>query len=100
MIWLLTILTFAVTFSMGGLLLYVLAPGRVDIGGRLARLSGAAVPADDTKFVNKQKEKMRSSIANLGKLLPASSTQGVSRQKLLIIRAGYRDPDTILIIRG
>jgi tight adherence protein C len=43
---------------------------------------------------------MRTTLADLGKILPASSAQGVSRDKLLIIRAGYRDPDAILTIRG
>jgi len=43
---------------------------------------------------------MRAKLADLGKMLPAPSTQKVSRDKLLIIRAGYRDPDAILTIRG
>lgn len=99
-IWLVTILTFAVTLGIGVLILYALTPGRVDIVGRLGRFSGVPVVADDAKFVSRQTERMRASIANIGKILPAPSTKGISREKLLIIRAGYRDPETILTIRG
>lgn len=100
MIWLLTLLTFVVTLIVVTALLYALFPGRIDIIGRLSRISGVGVPQKEPKFVEKQAEKMRSTLADLGKILPASSTQGVSRDKLLIIRAGYRDPDAILTIRG
>ena len=100
MIWLLTILTFAVTLIVVTVLLYALSPGRVDIIGRLSRISGIAVTREEPKFVEKQTEKIRTTLADLGKVLPAPSTQGVSRDKLLIIRAGYRDPDAILTIRG
>lgn len=100
MIWLLTFLTFAVTLIIGAIVLYALAPGGVDVAARLSRVSGIAVPVPETKFVQKQTEKVRDKLAGLGKILPAQSTQGASRQKLLIIRAGYRDPDTILALRG
>jgi tight adherence protein C len=100
MIWLLTLLTFVVTLIVVTALLYALSPGKVDIIWRLSRMSGIAVPQEEPKFVKKQAEKMRSRLADLGKILPGSSTQGVSRDKLLIIRAGYRDPDAILTIRG
>ena len=100
MIWLLTSLTFAVTLLVVVILLYVLSPGRVDIIGRLSRISGIAVTREEPKFVEKQTEKVRTTLADLGKILPAPSTQGVSRDKLLIVRAGYRDPDAILTIRG
>jgi len=100
MIWLLTSLTFVVTLTVITVLLYALSPGRVDIIGRLSRISGVAVTREEPKFVEKQAEKMRTTLADLGKILPAPSTSGGSRDKLLIIRAGYRNPDTILMIRG
>lgn len=100
MIWLLTSLTFVVTLTVITVLFYALSPGRVDIIGRLSRISGIPVTREEPKFVEKQAEKMRSTLADLGKILPAPSTQRVSRDKLLIIRAGYRNPDTILTIRG
>jgi len=100
MIWLLTSLTFVVTLIVITVVFYALSPGRVDIIGRLSRISGGAVTREEPKFAEKQAEKMRTTLADLGKILPAPSTQGDSRDKLLIIRAGYRNPDTILTIRG
>lgn len=100
MIWLLTSLTFVVTATVITVLFYALSPGRVDIIGRLSRISGIPVTREEPKFVEKQAEKMRATLADLGKILPAPSTKGSSRDKLLIIRAGYRNPDTILTIRG
>jgi len=100
MIWLLTSLTFVVTLIVITVVFYALSPGRVDIIGRLSRISGVAVTREEPKFAEKQAEKMRTTLADLGKILPAPSTQGDSRDKLLIIRAGYRNPDTILTIRG
>lgn len=100
MIWLLTSLTFVVTATVITVLFYALSPGRVDIIGRLSRISGIPVTREEPKFVEKQAEKMRSTLADLGKILPAPSAKGSSRDKLLIVRAGYRNPDTILTIRG
>ena len=100
MIWLLTSLTFVVTLTVISVLVYALSPGRVDIIGRLSRISGVAVTREEPKFVEKQAEKMRTTLADLGKILPAPSTKKGSRDTLLIIRAGYRNPDTILTIRG
>jgi tight adherence protein C len=100
MILLLTTLTFVVTLAIAGILFYALTPGKADIIGRLARISGVAVPDDEPKFAQKQAEKVRDKLADLGKILPAPSTKGASKEKLLMIRAGYRDPQAILTIRG
>jgi tight adherence protein C len=79
---------------------YGLAPRKADIAGRLAQISGVAAPVDETKFAQKQADKVRETLVDLGKILPAQSTQSTSKNKLLIIRAGYRNPDAILMIRG
>jgi tight adherence protein C len=100
MILLLTTLTFIVTLAVAGMLFYALTPGRADIIGRLARISGVAVPDEEPKFAQKQAEKVRDKLADLGKIFPTPSTQGASKEKLLMIRAGYRDPQAILTIRG
>jgi tight adherence protein C len=89
-----------VTLIVVMILLYALSPGRVDIIGRLSRISGFTVSQKEPKFVEKQAEKMRNTLADLGKILPAPSTKGASRDTLLMIRAGYRSPDAILTIRG
>ncbi len=100
MIWLVTILTFLVTLAVLLLLLFTLLPEQVDVAGRLSRMLGRAVPVDESTFDDKQKQRMANTIAGLGKILPAPSTQGMSKDKLLIVRAGFRDPDTIMVIRG
>lgn len=100
MLILLTTLTFVVTLGVAGVLVYALTPGKVDIRSRLARISGLAGAAEEPKFAQKQADKVRSTLTDLGKALPAQSTKGASRQQLLIIRAGFRDPDAILMIRG
>jgi tight adherence protein C len=100
MIWVLTSLTFLVTLAVAMILLYGLTPGKADIISRLGRVSGVAVPVEESKFGQKQAAKMRDTLADLGKMLPAPSTRGASKEKLLMIRAGFRNPQTILIIRG
>jgi len=100
MIWLITILTFLVTLAVLILVLVSLSPGQVDVAGRLSRTLGVAGAVDETTFVDRQKQNLSSTIAGLGKILPAPSTQGMSKDKLLIIRAGFRDPEAIMVIRG
>jgi tight adherence protein C len=100
MIWLLTSLTFIVTLAVVMIVLYGLTPGKADIVGRLGRISGIGVQVEEPKFGQKQADRMRNRLADLGKILPAPSTKGASKEQLLMIRAGYRDPQSILIIRG
>lgn len=100
MIWVLTTLTFVITLAIVMIVLYGFTPGKADIIGRLGRISGIAVPVEEPKFAQKHAEMMRDKLADLGKILPAPSTKGASREKLLMIRAGYRDPQAILTIRG
>lgn len=100
MIVLLTTLTFLATLAVVGILFYALTPGKTDIMGRLARISGVVVSEEEPKFAQKQAEKVRHKLADLGKILPAPSTQGASKEQLLMVRAGYRDSQAILTIRG
>lgn len=100
MILLLTTLTFLITLAIAGILLFAFTPVKTDIAGRLASIAGGTISSDEPKFAQKQTEKLRSTLVDLGKILPNSSLDGVSREKLLMIRAGYRDPEAILIIRG
>jgi tight adherence protein C len=100
MIWLISALTFLVTVAVVMVLVYGLTQGKADIVGRLAQISTVPGTVDETKFVQKQTEKVREKLTDLGKMLPAQSTQSASKDNLLIIRAGYRNPDAILMIRG
>lgn len=101
MIWALTILTFLATAGVVVALVYAFSPGEVSVASRLARLTGIAAPAqEETKFAERQKERVRDTLANVGKLLPEASAEKTSRTQLLMIRAGYRSSEALLAMRG
>jgi tight adherence protein C len=101
MIWILTILTFLATGGVVVALVYAFSPAEVSVATRLARLAGIAVPAqDEPKFADRQKERVRDTLANVGKILPAPSTDKAKRTQLLMIRAGYRSPEALMAMRG
>jgi tight adherence protein C len=54
----------------------------------------------EPKFADRQKERVRDTLANVGKLLPSATTEKASRTQLLMIRAGYRSPEALLAMRG
>ena len=92
MIWILTILTFLATGGVVVALVYAFSPADVSVATRLARLAGIAGPAqDEPKFADRQKERVRDTLANVGKILPAPSTDKANRTQLLMIRAGLGD---------
>src|SRR6266446_8730626 len=101
MIWILTVFTFIATAGIVVALVYAFSPGQVSIATRLARLAGVAGPVpDEPKFAERQKERVRDTLANVGKMLPAPTTDKATRTKLLMIRAGYRSPEALLAMRG
>jgi tight adherence protein C len=101
MIWLLTLLTFVATMGVVVALFYAFSPGEISIASRLARIAGLAGPApEEVKFADRQKERMRDTLANVGKLLPAPSTEKATRTQLLMIRAGYRSGEALMAMRG
>jgi tight adherence protein C len=102
MIWLLTILTFVATVGVIVLLVYALTPGEVSIATRLARIAGVSAPAqEEQKFADRQKERVRDTLANVGKLFPAApATAKASRVQKMMIRAGYRSPEALMAMRG
>jgi tight adherence protein C len=101
MIWALTILTFLATAGVVVALVYAFTPGEVSIATRLARLAGVTGPAqDEAKFAVRQKERVRDTLANVGKMLPAPATDKATRTQLLMIRAGYRSAEALLAMRG
>ena len=101
MIWILTVFTFIATAGIVVALVYAFSPGEVSIATRLAHLAGIAGPvADEPKFAERQKERVRDTLANVGKMLPAPTTDKATRTQLLMIRAGYRSPEALLAMRG
>src|SRR5205809_113639 len=101
MIWILTILTFIASAGVVVALVYAFSPGEVSIATRLGRLAGIVGPVqDEPKFAERQKERVRDTLANVGKMLPAPSTDKATRTQLLMIRAGYRSTEALLAMRG
>jgi tight adherence protein C len=101
MIWILTAFTFIATAGVVVALVYAFSPGQASIASRLARLAGVTGPVqDEVKFAERQKERVRDTFANVGKLLPVPATDKATRTQLLMIRAGYRSSEASLAMRG
>jgi tight adherence protein C len=96
--WTVATVTFIATVIIMGALAYAFIPGEYGVAGRLSRLLGAGAPVRDTGFKEKQKERVQHSLATLGTLV--SSKTPTSRSQLMMIRAGFRRPETIQAING
>ncbi len=99
MVWAVTAITFLATAAILGALLYAFLPGQLGVAGRLSHLLHTAAPVRETGFSEKQKERVRDTLASVGQLLPAASGKA-SYSQLLMLRAGYRSPNAILAMRG
>ena len=101
MIWILTILTFLATAGVVVAIVYAFSPAEVSVATRLARLAGIAGPAkEEPKFADRQKERVRDTLATVGKMMPTPGTEKASRTQLLMFRAGYRSSEALLAMRG
>ena len=101
MIWILTILTFLATAGVVVAIVYAFSPAEVSVATRLARLAGIAGPAkEEAKFADRQKERVRDTLATVGKMMPTPGTEKASRTQLLMFRAGYRSSEALLAMRG
>ncbi|HKS68472.1 MAG TPA: type II secretion system F family protein [Candidatus Acidoferrales bacterium] len=99
MVWEITAITFLASVAVIGALLFAFMPGEIGIGNRLSRLLNTAAPVEETGFAQRQKEKMRDTLASIGTVLP-SGAGSQSKSQLLMQRAGYRNPSALLAMRG
>jgi tight adherence protein C len=97
MIWALTIGTFLATVAVCIFLYYAFTSGEPGIVRRLSQLAETPGTEQREAFAEKQKERVQEALASVGKLVPGGTA---SRAELMIIRAGYRNPNVIMIIRG
>jgi tight adherence protein C len=82
-------------------IVYAFSPAEVSVATRLARLAGIAGPAkEEPKFADRQKERVRDTLATVGKMMPTPGTEKASRTQLLMFRAGYRSSEALLAMRG
>ena len=97
MIWLVTLGTFLATVTVCVSLFYAFTSGESGIARRLAELAGTPSTEVREAFTEKQKKRMEEMLVSVGKLVPGGTA---SRSQLMIVRAGYRNPNVILTIRG
>jgi len=101
MIWALTILTFLATAGVVVAIVYAFSPAEVSVATRLARLAGIAGPEkEEAKFADRQKERVRDTLATVGKMMPTQGAKKASSTQLLMYRAGYRSSEALLAMRG
>jgi len=98
MSWGIATITFIATATIVLALFYALVPGDA-MAGRLSRLINPTVPVQDESFADKQKVWVRNSLASLGEIVPGEAKQA-PRSELLMARAGYRNPEALMAIRG
>jgi tight adherence protein C len=99
MVWGITAATFLGTVAILTALFYAFAPNQLGIGQRLSRLANASAPAYEARFADRQKERVRDTLAGLGKLMPGDPAMK-PRGQLLMVRAGYRSQQAVLAMRG
>jgi tight adherence protein C len=90
--------TFIAAVAIMGALVYALAPGEFGIAGRLSRLLNVAAPVREADFKEKQRERVRETLASVGTLV--SSKTPSSRSQLMMVRAGFRKAEVMQAING
>lgn len=96
------VFTFLATMVVCGVLVYAIAQGGSgEIADRLSRLwhFGGTSKKLEPSFPEKQKQRAERALAKVGNIVPPS-TQAVSRSQQILIRAGYRSPQAVLVLRG
>ena len=97
MIWALTFGTFLATMAAFGFLYYGFSSGAPGISKRLSDLAVDPDARRQEGFTERQKQRVQETLEQVGKLVPAKTA---SRSQLMMVRAGYRKPNTIMIVRG
>jgi tight adherence protein C len=101
MLWAVTMITFVATVAVLAALLYALAPGGMGIAERFSRLvQPPPQQARETSFADKQKERVRDSLAAVGSLVSSSAAPAGSKAQLPMVRAGYRSASAMLAMQG
>lgn len=96
--WTIATVTFLATAAVLGALVFAFFPGELGIAGRLERFLNVAAPAREAEFAEKQRERVRSTLASVGKVISPRTVS--SRSQLMMLRAGFRRPDVIMAING
>ncbi|HUZ45097.1 MAG TPA: type II secretion system F family protein [Terriglobia bacterium] len=99
MIWLATGLTFLAVLVIAGALVYAFSPVEMPIADRLSRLWQPLSTKKKATFREKQTQTAARVLSDVGKILP-TSTSNLSHTQRLLVRAGYRRPESVMAMRG
>jgi tight adherence protein C len=101
MLWMVTTITFLATVAVLTALFYALVPGEIGIAERLSRLIQPPRQRQvrDASFSDKQKERMRDTLAAVGELVTSGTVMSLKDQ-LPMVRAGYRTASAVSAMRG
>ena len=80
-------------------LVYAFSAGNLPTAERLTRLWQPASTITQTGFREKQKQKVRQVLGDVGKLVPVSAKQAPHTQRLMA-RAGFRRPEAVMAMQG
>ena len=102
MLWVVTTITFIATVAVLTALFYALVPGEIGIAERLSRLiqPPRQQQVRDTSFSDKQKERVRDTLAAVGGLVTSGTAAMGSKDQLPMVRAGYRTASAMSAMRG
>jgi tight adherence protein C len=102
MLWVVTTITFIATVAVLTALFYALVPGEIGIAERLSRLiqPPRQQQVRDTSFSDKQKERVRDTLAAVGGLVTSGTAATGSKAQLPMVRAGYRNASAMSAMRG
>jgi tight adherence protein C len=101
MLWAVTTITFLATVTVLTALIYALAPGGIGIAERLSRLiQPPPQQVRETTFADKQKVRMRDSLAAVGSLVTSTPSPVGSKAQLPMLRAGYRSDSAMMAMHG
>jgi tight adherence protein C len=102
MLWMVTMITFLATVAVLTALFYALVPGEIGIAERLSRLiqPPRQQQVRDTSFSDKQKERVRDTLAAVGGLVTSGTAAMGSKDQLPMVRAGYRAASAMSAMRG
>ncbi len=99
MIWTAVSVAFLTTVLVILALVYAFSAANLPVADRLARLWRGPSAAPKIGFREKQKQKVQQVLGDVGKILP-SSTKTLSHTHRLMVRAGYRRPESVMAMRG
>jgi tight adherence protein C len=99
MIWAAVSVTFAATVMVILALVYAFSARDIPVANRLSSLWRNPSTSPKLSLRERQRQKVQQVLGGVGKILPAS-TQQLSHTRRLLVRAGYRRPESVMVMRG